>query len=131
MEKDAQLKGNEYLIYKFNQDSKAEFHEITNSKAYKLLVMLCNGKANEISNEDKVWLINEMRQETYLLTGKSINVLGWRLCFEPYLTRFIYRLNGDQTFTIIWGIDKRSVETYLEELFNEQVVELIKLPENY
>lgn len=131
MKKDALLKGNEYLIFKFNLDSKTEFCEITESRPYKLLVMLCNGKANDISDDDKIWLIKQMKQQTYFPSGYSINVFGWRLCFKPFLTRFIYRLHLENTFTVIYGIDKKSVETYLEECFDEQVTELIKLPENY
>ena len=121
------------LIYKFNPDSKVEFYEVTESKPYKLLVMLCNGKASDISDDDKIWLIKEMKQQTYLLTGYSINVLGWRLYFKPYLTRFVYRLIGDKTFTIIWGIDRKSVEAYLKEYIKEpyELAELIELPENY
>ena len=121
------------LIYKFNSDSKVEFYEITNSKPYKLLAMLCNGKASDISDDDKIWLIKEMKQQTYLLTGYSINVLGWRLYFKPYLTRFVYRLIGDKTFAIIWGIDRKSVEAYLKEYIKEpyELAELIELPENY
>ena len=81
-----------------------------------------------------------MKQETYCQTGYNINVYGWRLYFKPYLTRFVYRLIGDKTFAIIWGIDKKSVEAYLEEYLDElhgidreceQVAELIELPENY
>lgn len=121
------------LIYKFNPDSKVEFYEVTESKPYKLLAMLCNGKADEISDDDKVWLIKEMKQQTYLLAGYSINVLGWRLYFEPYLTRFVYRLIGDKTFAIIWGIDRKSVEAYLKDYIEEpyELAELIELPENY
>ena len=121
------------LIYKFNPDSKVEFYEITNSKPYKLLAMLCNGKASDISDDDKVWLIKEMKQETYCQTGYNINVYGWRLYFKPYLTRFVYRLICDKTFAIIWGIDRKSVEAYLKEFINEpyELAELIELPENY
>ena len=121
------------LIYKFNPDSKVEFYEITNSKPYKLLAMLCNGKAGDISDDDKIWLIKKMKQETYCQTGYNINVLGWRLYFKPYLTRFVYRLIGDKTFAIIWGIDRKSVEAYLKEFINEpyELAELIELPENY
>ena len=134
-----QLKGNERLIYKFNPNSKAEFYEISKSKPYKLLVMLCNGKADEISDDYKVWLIKQMKRQTYF-PPESVCVLGWRLYFKPYLTRFIYRLVGESKFTIIWGIDRKSVEAYLEEYLDElhgidreceQVAELIKLPENY
>ena len=121
------------LIYKFNTDSKVEFYEITNSKPYKLLAMLCNGKASDISDDDKIWLIKEMKQETYCQTGYNINVYGWRLYFKPYLTRFVYRLIGDKTFAIIWGIDRKSVEAYLKEYIEEpyELAELIELPENY
>ena len=121
------------LIYKFNPDSKVEFYEITESKPYKLLVMLCNGKASDISDDDKIWLIKKMKQETYCQTGYNINVLGWRLYFKPYLTRFVYRLIGDKTFAIIWGIDRKSVEAYLKEYIEEpyELAELIELPENY
>lgn len=121
------------LIYKFNPDSKVEFYEVTESKPYKLLVMLCNGKASDISDDDKIWLIKKMKQETYCQTGYNINVLGWRLYFKPYLTRFVYRLIGDKTFAIIWGIDRKSVEAYLKEFINEpyELAELIELPENY
>ena len=121
------------LIYKFNLDSKTEFYEVTESKPYKLLAMLCNEKASDISDDDKIWLIKKMKQETYCQTGYNINVLGWRLYFKPYLTRFVYRLIGDKTFAIIWGIDRKSVEAYLKEFINEQyeIAELIELPENY
>lgn len=121
------------LIYKFNPDSKVEFYKITESKPYKLLAMLCNGKAGDISDDDKIWLIKKMKQETYCQTGYNINVLGWRLYFKPYLTRFVYRLIGDKTFAIIWGIDRKSVEAYLKEFINEpyELAELIELPENY
>ena len=121
------------LVYKFNSDSKVEFHKITESKPYKLLAMLCNGKASDISDDDKIWLIKKMKQETYCQTGYNINVLGWRLYFKPYLTRFAYRLIGDKTFTIIWGIDIKSVEAYLKEYIEEpyELAELIELPENY
>ena len=121
------------LIYKFNLDSKTEFYEVTESKPYKLLAMLCNGKASDISDDDKIWLIKKMKQETYCQTGYNINVYGWRLYFKPYLTRFVYRLSGDKTFAIIWGIDRKSVEAYLKEFINEQyeIAELIELPENY
>ena len=121
------------LIYKFNLDSKTEFYEVTESKPYKLLVMLCNGKASDISDDDKIWLIKEMKQETYCQTGYNINVYGWRLYFKPYLTRFVYRLSGDKTFAIIWGIDRKSVEAYLKEYIKEpyELAELIELPENY
>lgn len=115
------------LIYKFNPYSKVEFYEVTESKPYKLLAMLCNGKASDISDDDKIWLIKEMKQQTYLLTGYSINVLGWRLYFKPYLTRFVYRLIGDKTFAIIWGIDRKSVEAYLKDYIEEpyELAELI------
>ena len=95
--------------------------------------MLCNGKASDISDDDKIWLIKKMKQETYCQTGYNINVLGWRLYFKPYLTRFVYRLIGDKTFAIIWGIDRKSVEAYLKEFINEpyELAELIELPENY
>lgn len=121
------------LIYKFNPDSKVEFYEIINSKPYKLLAMLCNGKASDISDDDKIWLIKKMKQETYCQAGYNINVLGWRLYFKPYLTRFVYRLIGDKTFAIIWGIDRKSVEAYLKEYIKEpyKLAELIELPENY
>ena len=121
------------LIYKFNPDSKVEFYEVTESKPYKLLVMLCNGKASDISDDDKIWLIKQMKQETYCQTGYNINVYGWRLYFKPYLTRFVYRLIGDKTFAIIYAIDRKSVEAYLKEFINEQyeIAELIELPENY
>ena len=121
------------LIYKFNPDSKVEFYEVTESKPYKLLAMLCNGKADEISDDDKLWLIKQMKHQSYFPSGYSVNVLGWRLCFKPFMTRFIYRLIGDKTFAIIWGIDRKSVEAYLKEFINEQyeIAELIELPENY
>lgn len=133
MEKDVQLKGNEHLIYKFNQDSKVEFCEVTNSKPYKLLVMLCNGKADEISDDDKLWLIKQMKHQSYFPSGYSINVLGWRLCFKPFMTRFIYRLNSDTIFAIIYGFDRKSVEAYLKEYIDgfHEIAELIELPENY
>ena len=120
------------LIYKFNSDSKVEFYEITESKPYKLLAMLCNGKADEISDDYKVWLIKQMKRQTYF-PPESVCVLGWRLYFKPYLTRFVYRLIGDKTFAIIWGIDRKSVEAYLKEFINEpyELAELIELPENY
>ena len=123
----------EELIYKFNLDSKTEFYEVTESKPYKLLAMLCNGKASDISDDDKIWLIKKMKQETYCQTGYNINVYGWRLYFKPYLTRFVYRLIGDKAFAIIWGIDRNSVEAYLKEFINEpyELAELIELPENY
>lgn len=89
MEK-TQLKVNERLIYKFNPDSNVEFCEVTNSKPYKLLVMLCNGKADEISDDDKLWLIKQMKHQSYFPHDSSVCILGWRLYFKPYLTRFIY-----------------------------------------
>ena len=120
-------------IYKCNLDSKVEFYEITENEPYKLLAMLCDGKASDIADNDKIWLIKKMKQETYCQTGYNINVLGWRLYFKPYLTRFVYRLIGDKTFAIIWGIDRKSVEAYLKEFINEpyELAELIELPENY
>lgn len=128
-----QLKGNEHLIYKFNPDSNVEFYKITESKPYKLLAMLCNGKADEISDDDKLWLIKQMEQQSYFPHESSVCILGWRLYFKPYLTRFIYRLTIENTFTIIYGIDRKSVEAYLEEFIDEQyeIAELIELPENY
>ncbi len=127
-----QLKGNERLIYKFNPNSKAEFYKISKSKPYKLLTMLCNGKADDISDDDKLWLIKQMEWQSYF-PHESVCVLGWRLYFKPYLTRFIYRLIGENAFTIIYGIDRKSVEAYLEEFIDEhyEIAELIELPENY
>ena len=121
------------LIYKFNLDSKTEFYEVSESKPYKLLVMLCNGKADEISDDDKLWLIKQMEQQSYFPHESSICILGWRLYFKPYLTRFIYRLNSDTIFAIIYGFDKKSVEAYLKEYIDgfHEIAELIELPENY
>jgi len=128
-----QLKGNERLIYKFNPNSKVKFYKITKSKPYKLLAMLCNGKADEISDDDKLWLIKKMEHQFCFPHEGSICILGWRLYFKPYLTRFIYRLTTENTFTIIYGIDRKSVEAYLKEFTDEQyeIAELIELPENY
>lgn len=127
------IKGHEVFIYKFNPDSNTELYSIAESKPYKLLAMLYNRKADDISDDDKVWLIKQMKQQTYFPSGTSINVSGWRLCFKPFLTRFIYRLAGDVTFTIIWGIDRKSVEAYLKEYIEQpcELAELIELPENY
>ena len=127
-----QLKVNEHLIYKFNPNSNTELYNIAESKPYKLLAMLCNGKADDISDEDKVWLIEQMKRQTYF-PPESICIMGWRLCFKPCLTRFVYRLIGDKTFAIIWGIDRKSVEAYLKEYIEEpyELAELIELPENY
>ena len=127
------------LVYKFNPNSNAELYNIAESKPYKLLAMLYNGKADEISDDDKVWLIKQMKRQTYF-PSESVCINGWRLYFKPYLTRFIYRLVGESKFTIIWGIDRKSVEAYLEEYLDElhgidreceQVAEFIELPENY
>nr|DAL70945.1 MAG TPA: hypothetical protein [Caudoviricetes sp.] len=120
------------LIYKFNSDSKTEFYEVTESKPYKLLTMLCTGKADDISDVDKLWLIKQMERQSYF-PHDSVCVLGWRLYFKPYLTRFIYRLTIENTFTIIYGIDRKSVEAYLKEFIDEhyEIAELIELPENY
>lgn len=120
------------LVYKFNPNSKAEFYEISKSRPYKLLAMLRNGKADDISDVDKLWLIKQMERQSYF-PHDSVCVLGWRLYFKPYLTRFIYRLIGENTFTIIYGIDRKSIEAYFKEFINEQyeIAELIELPENY
>ena len=120
------------LVYKFNPNSKAEFYKISKCKPYKLLTMLCTGKTDDISDVDKLWLIKQMERQSYF-PHDSVCVLGWRLYFKPYLTRFIYRLIGENTFTIIYGIDRKSVEAYLNEFINEQyeIAELIELPENY
>ena len=120
------------LVYKFNPNSKAEFYKISKFKPYKLLTMLCTGKADDISDVDKLWLIKQMERQSYF-PHDSVCVLGWRLYFKPYLTRFIYRVIGQNIFTIIYGIDRKSVEAYLNEFIDEQyeIAELIELPENY
>ena len=94
--------------------------------------MLRNGKADDISDVDKLWLIKQMERQSYF-PHDSVCVLGWRLYFKPYLTRFVYRLIGEKTFTIIYGIDRKSIEAYIKEFVNEQyeIAELIELPENY
>ena len=127
------------LIYKFNPNSNYDFAKLTESKSYKLLVMLCNGKEADISKTDKVWLIKKMQSQSYF-PADSHCIMGWRICFKPYLKRFIYRLVGESKFTIIYGIGQKSVEAYIEEYLDElyettnrgceQLAEIFELPEN-
>ena len=127
------------LIYKFNPNSSYEFAKLTESKSYKLLVMLCNGKEADISDTDKVWLIKKMQKQVYFPCDSHC-IMGWRICFKPYLKRFIYRVVGESVFNIIWGIDQKSVEAYLEDYMDElyettnrgceQLAEIFELPEN-
>lgn len=72
------------LVYKFNPNSKAEFYKISKRKPYKLLTMLCTGKADDISDVDKLWLIKQMERQLYF-PHDSVCVLGWRLYFKPYI----------------------------------------------
>lgn len=88
------------LVYKFNPNSKVEFYKISKCKPYKLLTMLYTGKADDISDADKLWLIKQMEQQSYF-PHDSVCVLGWRLYFKPYLTRFIYRLIG-QIYSLLF-----------------------------
>ena len=130
---------NAKLVFKFNFNSKATWLDAVNSKAGKLQAELSLDQ--EVSMDDKVWLITRMNEQIFFSKGKCIIAcMGWGLCFKPFMTRFIYRFVGESRFNILYAFDEASAKGYLEYLSDklyeetdegiQSVAELYELPEN-
>ncbi len=90
-------------LFKFT-DTNAD---ISDSLAYQCLDMAENGNYKEFKRLYKElsrqqYGANNLKLGTYLL-------LGWEFDFRPFLKRFLIRFNGENTYSVVYALNKTNI----------------------
>ena len=106
-------------LFKFTDTNE----DISNSLAYKCLDVAENGSYKEFKKlykelSKQYYGANNLKLGTYLL-------LGWKFDFRPFLKRFLIRFNGENTYSVVYALNKTNIfdNLYLQRSQVNDIIE--------